>query len=136
MEGLGVAEEEKVSEEIEDIATKPDSMLNPKVQQVLLETIKRETEKALEEGNHAYAMELQNAKKLILRGAWKIRKANPYLEHIAECMATTRPHEGKLTLEETQKLMRECAEKWRQLPESEKAKYRVLAGQLGIYDFL
>ena len=125
-----------MSEEIEEVISKPDSMLTPKVKQTLLETIEGETKKALEKGDNAYLIDLQNAKKLILRGAWKIRKANPYLEHIAECMATTRPHEGKLTLEETQRLMRECAEKWRQLPESEKAKYRVLAGQLGIYDFL
>jgi len=126
----------KVSEEIEEVISKPESMLTPKVKQALLGTIESETKKALEKGDNAYLIDLQNAKKLILRGAWKIRKANPYLEHIAECMATTRPHEGKLTLEETQRLMRECAEKWRQLPESEKAKYRVLAGQLGIYDFL
>ena len=123
-------------EEIVEVTEKPQSMLTPKVKQTLLETIEKETKKALEKGDNAYLIDLQNAKKLILRGAWKIRKANPYLEHIAECMATTRPHQGKLTLEETQKLMRECAEKWRQLPESEKAKYRVLAGQLGIYDFL
>ena len=126
----------KVSEEIEEVISKPESMLTPKVKQALLGTIESETKKALEKGDNAYLIDLQNAKKLILRGAWKIRKANPYLEHIAECMATTRPHEGKLTLEETQRLMRECAEKWRQLPENEKAKYRVLAGQLGIYDFL
>jgi hypothetical protein len=125
-----------MSEEIEEVISKPESMLTPKVKQALLDTIESETKKALEKGDNAYLIDLQNAKKLILRGAWKIRKANPYLEHVAECMATTRPHEGKLTLEETQKLMRECAEKWRQLPESEKAKYRVLAGQLGIYDFL
>jgi len=123
-------------EEIVEVTEKPQSMLTPKVKQTLLETIEKETKKALEKGDNAYLIDLQNAKKLILRGAWKIRKANPYLEHIAECMATTRPHEGKLTLEETQRLMRECAEKWRQLPENEKAKYRVLAGQLGIYDFL
>ena len=125
-----------MSEEIEEVISKPESMLTPKVKQALLGTIESETKKALEKGDNAYLIDLQNAKKLILRGAWKIRKANPYLEHIAECMATTRPHEGKLTLEETQRLMRECAEKWRQLPENEKAKYRVLAGQLGIYDFL
>jgi len=125
-----------MSEEMEEVTAKPPSMLNPKVRQVLLETIKRETDKALEEGNHAYAMELQNARKLVEKGCWSVRRANPYLEHIAECIASTRPHEGKLTLEETQRLMRECAEKWRQLPENEKAKYRVLAGQLDIYDFL
>jgi hypothetical protein len=125
-----------MSEEIEEVISKPDSMLTPKVKQTLLETIESETKKALEKGDNAYLIDLQNAKKLILRGAWKIRKANPYLAFVAECVPTTKPHEGKLTLEETQKLLRECAQKWRQLPESEKARYQVLAGQLGIYDFL
>jgi hypothetical protein len=125
-----------MSEEIEEVISKPDSMLTPKVKQTLFDTIESETKKALEKGDNAYLIDLQNAKKLIEKGCWSVRRANPYLEHVAECMATTRPHEGKLTLEETQKLMRECAEKWRQLPENEKAKYRVLAGQLNVYDYL
>jgi hypothetical protein len=125
-----------MSEEIEEVISKPDSMLTPKVKQTLFDTIESETKKALEKGDNAYLIDLQNAKKLIEKGCWSVRRANPYLEHIAECITSTRPHEGKLTLEETQKLLRECAEKWRQLPENEKAKYRVLAGQLGIYDFL
>jgi hypothetical protein len=125
-----------MSEEIEEVISKPESMLTPKVKQALLETIEGETKKALEKGDNAYLIDLQNAKKLIEKGCWSVRRANPYLEHIAECMATTRPHEGKLTLEETQRLMRECAEKWRKLPEPEKVKYRAMAGKLGIYDFL
>jgi hypothetical protein len=125
-----------MSEEIEEVISKPESMLTSKVKQALLQTIENETKKALEKGDNAYLIDLQNAKKLVEKGCWSVRRANPYLEHIAECIASTRPHEGKLTLEETQKLLRECAEKWRQLPENEKAKYRVLAGELGIYDFL
>jgi len=125
-----------MSEEIEEVISKPESMLTSRVKQALLDTIEGETKKALEKGDNAYLIDLQNAKKLIEKGCWSVRRANPYLEHVAECIASTRPHEGKLTLEETQRLMRECAEKWRRLPENEKAKYRVLAGQLGIYDFL
>jgi hypothetical protein len=125
-----------MSEEIEEVISKPESMLTSRVKQALLDTIEGETKKALEKGDNAYLIDLQNAKKLIEKGCWSVRRANPYLEHVAECIASTRPHEGKLTLEETQRLMRECAEKWRQLPENEKAKYRVLAGELGIYDFL
>jgi hypothetical protein len=126
----------EMSEEIEEVISKPESMLTSRVKQALLDTIENETKKALEKGDNAYLIDLQNAKKLIEKGCWSVRRANPYLEHIAECIASTRPHEGKLTLEETQRLMRKCAEKWRQLPENEKAKYRVLAGELGIYDFL
>jgi hypothetical protein len=125
-----------MSEEIEEILEKPESMLTARVKQVLLETIKEESKKALEAGDDAYLMDLQNARKLIEKGAWKVRRANPYLVHIAHCIAETKPHEGKLTLEETQRLLRQCAEKWRALPEGEKARYRVLAGELAIYDYL
>ncbi len=124
------------NKELEEVLTKPESMLSAKVQQALLETIKRETEKALKEGDYAYAADLQNARKLIEKGCWSVRKANPYLEYVAECISATRPHKGKLTLEETQKLLKECGEKWRKLSPEEKAKYKALAGQLGIYDFL
>lgn len=125
-----------MSEELEEVFEKPESLLSPKTKQVLIETIKSETSKALKEGDYAYAADLQNAKKLIEKGAWKIRNSNPYLAFVAECVPLQKPHEGKLTLEETQKLLRECAEKWRQLPPNEKAKYKALAGELGIYDYI
>lgn len=125
-----------MSEEVEEVLEKPQSLLTAKTKQALLETIKSETEKALKEGDYAYAADLQNAKKLIVKGAWKIRNANPYLTFVAECVPTAKPHEGKLTLEETQQLLKDCAEKWRQLPPEEKQKYRLMAGKLGIYDFL
>lgn len=125
-----------MSEELAEILEKPQSLLTSKVKQALLETIEAETKKALEKGDDAYLIDLQNARKLIEKGAWKIRRANPYLAFVAECVPTMKPHEGKLTLEETQKLLRECAQKWQQLPETEKAKYRVLAGKLSLYDYL
>lgn len=115
---------------------KPESLLSPEAKQILTETINAKVEQAISEGNYALASELQRAKKLVEKGCWSIRKANPYLEFVAECISTTKPHEGKLTLEETQKLMRECADRWAKLRDSEKAKYKALAGELGIYDFL
>lgn len=115
---------------------KPESMLAPEVRQLLAETIDAKLEQALKEGNHELASELQRARKLVLRGCWSVRRANPYLEFVGECVAMSKPHGGKLTLEETQRLMRECAAKWNALPENEKARYRTLAGELGIYDYL
>lgn len=115
---------------------KPESMLSAKTRQILVEVINRETEKALKEGDDASAMELQRAHKLLERGCWSVRRANPYLEHIVECVAESKPHEGKLTLAETQELFKNCAEKWRQLPPEKKLEYKVLAGELGIYDYL
>lgn len=125
-----------MSEEVEEVLAKPESMLNAKTKQALLETIKRETERALREGDYASAMDLQNARKLIEKGAWKVRRANPYLAFVAECVPTARPHEGKLTLEETQRLLRECAEKWRQLSPEEKKRLEVKAGEQAVYDYL
>ncbi|MEM2191267.1 MAG: HMG-box domain-containing protein [Archaeoglobaceae archaeon] len=111
------------------------SMLSPKVKKILLKVIDEETEKAIKENDMNYLTDLQNAKKLILRGAWKTRKANPYLLFTQQCMLSNKP-QRKLTLKEVQELMKECAEKWRQLPESEKKKYKVLAGEVMVYDYL
>jgi hypothetical protein len=121
----------KMSEEIEEVISKPESMLTPKVKQVLLETIKSETEKAMKENDTAYLVDLQNAKKLIQRGAWKIRKANAYLVHMERCLLG---HGG--TLKDTQEAMKKCAEEWRKLSENEKKRLEIEAGELGIYDYV
>ncbi|MEM4429671.1 MAG: HMG-box domain-containing protein [Thermofilaceae archaeon] len=113
----------------------PRSALSQRVKRVLVEAIEEESKKALEEGDDDYLVELQRAKRLILRGAWKVRRANPYLAFMEECMVSSRPREGRLTLEEVQRLFKECAAKWRQLPEPEKDKYRALAGELAVYDY-
>ena len=111
-------------------------MLSDRAQQVLIRTIDRETKEALKRGDDALAVELQRAKKMVERGCWSVRRANPYLEHVAECIAEIRPHEGKLTLAETQELLKKCAEEWNKLPPEKRLEYKVKAGELGIYDFL
>jgi hypothetical protein len=97
----------------------------------LLETIRKETERALQEGDHAYLIDLQNAKKLIERGAWKVRKANVYLVHMEKCLLG----QGG-TLKDTQEAMKKCGEEWRKLSESEKKRLEVEAGELMAYDYL
>ena len=124
-----------MSGDVEEALEKPQSMLSPKVKQVLLDVIEMESKKALEEGDQAYLIDLQNAKKLILRGAWKVRKSNPYLLFVSECIAESRP-QGRLTLEETQRLLKSCAEKWRGLSKEKKREYEVRAGELAVYDYL
>ena len=117
--------------EIEHLQQKPQSLLSAAVKQVLLETIEKESKRALEQGETAYLIDLQNAKKLLQRGAWSVRKDNPYLYFMQECLL------GKGgTLEETQKAMRECAEKWRELTTEKKVEYETKAKGLAIYDFL
>lgn len=120
-----------MSEEIEEVISKPESMLSAKTKQVLIEAINEETEKALKEGDDAGAMELQNAKKLVERGCWSVRESNPYLEYMGECLLG----QGG-TLKDTQEAMKKCAEEWDKLPAEKKAEYKVRAGKLGIYDFL
>ena len=116
---------------VEEVLEKPQSMLSAKVQQALLETIKSETEKALKEGDNAYLIELQNAQKLLQRGCWSVRKANPFLVHMEQCL----PGKGG-DLKTTQEAMKECSEKWRKLPIEKKKELDVQAGELAIYDYL
>lgn len=114
-------------EEIREVAQKPESMLSPKVQQVLVEVVDKETEKALREGNDAYAMELQNAKKLVKKGCWSVRKANPFLEFMGDCL------KGKGgDLKATQEAMQQCALTWSKLPPEKKKGTEELA----VYDYL
>ena len=116
---------------IEEVLQKPQSMLSPQVKQVLLETIEKESKRATEKDDNAYLIDLQNARKLLQRGCWSIRKANPFLVHMEQCLL------GKGgTLKDTQEAMRECSEKWRELPKETKRKLEVIAGKLAVYDYL
>jgi len=106
-------------------------MLTSRVKQLLVETIKKETEKALKEGDDAYLIDLQNARKLILKGAWKVRKDNPYLYFMEECLL------GKGgTLRDTQEAMQECALAWRELPIEKRREYEARAKGKAVYDYL
>lgn len=120
----------ETEEEIEEVAEKPRSMLSEKTKRALSEAIDKLLREALNRGEHAYAIELQRAKKLIEHGCWSIRKDNPYLYFMSECLA------GKGgTLEQTQKAMKECALKWRQLPPEKRKEYEVKAKGLAVYDY-
>jgi hypothetical protein len=121
-------------EKIEEIVEKPQSMLSPRVKQALVEFINEESKRATEQGDTALLMDLQNAKKLILNGCWSVRRSNPYLVFMGECVSSS-AKEAK-TLEETQRAFKECAEKWKCLKPEDKAKYSVLAGELAVYDYL
>lgn len=118
-------------EELSEIVDKPDSLLSERVKQVLLEAIRREEEKALEIGDDEYLVELQKAKKLVNKGCWTIRRDNPYLHFMRQCLIG----QGG-TLEDTQEAMRRCAEKWRNLTEEERERYRAEAKGKVIYDYL
>ena len=124
-----------MEEEIQEVVEKPESMLSPKVQQILIEVVDRETEKALKEGNDAHAMELQRAKKLLRRGCWSIRRANPYLKFVSDCITESKP-QGKLNLAQTQELLKTCALNWKELPPQKRRDYEARAKGLAVYDYL
>lgn len=109
---------------------KPESMVSAEVKQFLTAKIDKQIEQALKEGNDSLASEYAHTKKLIKKGCWTVRKANKYLSYMAECML------GKGgSLEETQKAMRECGEKWSQLPEEQRKKLLQTKEQEA-YDYL
>lgn len=118
-------------EEIEELMEKPESMLSAKVQQVLIQVINSQTEKALKQGDNALAMELQRAKKLLKKGCWTVRKSNPFIYFLSDCL------KGKGgNLKATQEAMQKCSIDWKKLSEQKKREYRAKAGKLGIYDYL
>jgi uncharacterized protein YciI len=115
-----------------DELERPQSMLSPRVKQTLLEVIEREEERAIKENDTEYLVDLQNAKKLILRGAWKVRRDNPYLYFMAQCLLGRGG-----SLKDTQQAMRECAEAWRNLSPEKKREFEALAkNRLAVYDYL
>jgi len=118
-------QDEKTAEALE----RPDSLLTPRVRKVLLDTLRSELDKAVETGDDAYMVELQKARKLVNKGCWTVRTANPYIEFMQHCML------GKSngTLESTQQAMKQCAEEWRNLPEDQK---KTLKKEKRIYDYL
>jgi len=114
--------------EIKDLQQRPQSMLNPTVQQTLIRLINGEIEKAIKQGQDELASEFARAKKLVKKGCWSVRKANPFLEHMSECL------NGKGgDLKATQEAMQECSIKWNELPPEKKRGKRE---DLAIYDYL
>lgn len=111
------------------MSERPQSMLAKRVIEVLLGTIKTESDRAIKEENDSYLVELQNAKKLINKGCWTVRGANPYTDFMQQCML------GKSdgTLASTQEAMKKCAEGWSRLPEERKKGRK---GEKAIYDYL
>jgi hypothetical protein len=99
------------------------STLNPKVKKKLFEFIEEETKKALEKNDMEHVSSLQEAKRLISRGATKIRKANPYVKFMTECITAQNVKGG--STEDTHGAMQKCSLKWNRLSEEEKKKWRL-----------
>ena len=118
-------------EKLKEVTEKPESMLSERTKSFLAGVIDGELKRALESGDYAYAVELQRAKKLLERGCWSMRKDNPYLYFMEECL------KGKGgSLESTQTAMRECALKWKELPPEKRREYEAKAKGQAVYDYL
>lgn len=94
-------------------------VVKPRAKKALVEFINGEVKKASASGDTDFVEELQGAKRLLLRGATKVRKENPYVRFMGQCMVGTKGE----TKAETMQRMRECSEKWKGLSEAEKKKY-------------
>ena len=107
------------------------SLLDPKVKKKLLHFIDEETKKALERKDMEHVSSLQEAKRLISRGAVKIRKANRYVKFMAECIVDQNVKGG--SIEDTHEAMQKCSLKWNKLSEEEKKKWKL--GEFDVYDY-
>ena len=107
------------------------SILDPKVKKKLFQFIDEETKKALERKDMEHVSSLQEAKRLISRGATKIRKANPYVKFMAKCITDKNVKGG--SLEETHEAMQKCSIEWNELSEEEKKKWRL--GDFDVFDY-
>lgn len=113
---------------------RPPSMLNPRTKALLLDFIKQESKKAFEKGDFELMADLENARKLISDGCWTVRRPNPYILFMSECLKEQELNGSDLS--QTQIAFRECSIKWKNLPKNEKEKYRKKAGELDVYDYL
>ena len=107
------------------------SLLDPKVKKKLFQFIEEETKKALEKKDMKHVSDLQQAKRLISRGATKIRKANPYVKFMTKCITDQNVKGG--SIEDTHKAMKKCSLDWREMSEKEKKKWRL--GDFDVFDY-
>jgi len=103
-----------------------ESIISGEVQRLLIKQIDEKTEQALKEDNTEMVKQLSHAKKLIKRGYWTVRKANPYTAFLETCLSGKK--EG---LEESQQKMKQCAEEWRNQPKKDKPNEK-----LNVIDYL
>jgi len=106
------------------------SLIDKRVKVRVLEFLKREQEEALRRGDVDLAVEIGKAKRLIKRGAWKVRRPNPYIKFMSKCLVEVRKGSS---LKDVQEAMRECAKRWREMSKEEREKFREEG--LWLYDY-
>ena len=107
------------------------SILDPKVKKKLFQFIDEETKKALERKDMEHVSSLQEAKRLISRGAVKIRKANPYVKFMTKCITDQNVKGG--SIEDTHEAMKKCSLDWSKLTDDEKKKWKL--GDFDVFDY-
>lgn len=101
------------------------SILDSKVKKELVDFIDQKVEEALKADDVDHASNLQEAKRLIERGAAKVRKENPYANWLGDCIPK-QENKGR-------EAMGKCALQWNKLGENEKKKWG--KGELEVYDY-
>lgn len=105
--------------------------LDPKVKKKLSAFIEEETRRAVEKKDLEYASKLQEAKRLVERGTAKVRKVNPYIKFMGECLLKQKV-KGQ-DQEATRKAMIDCGGEWNKLSEDEKKRWKL--GEFDVYDY-
>ena len=99
---------------------KQDTLISGRVKKLVDDFLKEKVREAVDSGDFELAEELQKARRVVKRGAWKIRKPNPYAKFLSECIREAK--KGN-TLKDAQEAMRVCAQKWRSLSPEERKKW-------------
>jgi hypothetical protein len=91
--------------------------------QEVLRFVKKEKKDALRKGDIAKAADLNKIAGVIESGGGILKHENPYVVFTQECIAQRPDPKKPLTLGETQRLMKTCAQKWNKMDEKEKKRF-------------
>ena len=106
------------------------TLIREDIRKLLDEILKGLEQQFANQGKLEEAAEISKARRLINRGAWKVRRANPYARFLSECLRENKEGDG---LKGAQEAMRKCAIKWRNMSEEEKRKY--MSDETWLYEY-
>jgi len=96
-----------------------------RTRQEILNLVREEQKKARGQGDIGKQIELNKIEKVIETGGGIFKRQNPYVNFTQSCMLTeSEARASPLTLGQVQQKMKECADKWKQLSEEEKKRFK------------
>ncbi len=96
----------------------------------LMKEIEERRKVALKAGDIDKVREYNEILALLRYKGGIIKRPNPYLEFMSECISNEVPKNGKHSLGETQEAFKKCVLKWNQMDEKRKEAYR----RKGVYE--